>query len=226
MFALISREALAAVEASERAGDRGGAHPGSRLIDPDLAVARVTADYARWSRLGLGMLAVAGGLAGIFLATTIGIMLSQPSPDPAGDLVVALLVGTAALGLLVPSLWVLLRLHRTGKRLARSAAYWASYPYVAGQRVAQSSDWLDVRLLVLSKEFFPRLFFSVIAGLGAIFLATVAAVSLTELQSVQMAVGFFGGAILCGSVAAGLMGGIMRIQHGHSPRGMANPLSG
>lgn len=189
----------------------------TRAGDADAAAARTRADYGRVSRWGLGLLGTAGAMLAILFAGVATSMLTSGGVSlltlPFAALV--LLVGIA-FG--VPSVWLLVELHRSGRRLARAAGYWAGLPYRQGIRSPTRGDWFAVRFLGFSSDLLLRLITSALAGLATIFAISGIFSAIAMRPSASGLVISIGLAILLGTVCAGQFGGVQRIQNGHLPR--------
>ncbi|PZU44740.1 MAG: hypothetical protein DI566_11640 [Microbacterium sp.] len=192
-----------------------GAH--ATASDADAAAARTRADYGRVSRWALGLAGTAGALLAVSIAG-FAVSVFTSVTDPLGDLVFGSVVLLIAAAFGVPSVWLLVSLHRSGRRLARAVGYWAGLPSRQGWRQPTRGDWFAVRFLGFSADLFLRLITSALAGL-----ATVSSASLTVRAIVTGAPAWevtlwAGWTLVLGAVCGGQFGGVQRIQNGHLPR--------
>ncbi|WP_143109802.1 hypothetical protein [Agromyces sp. CF514] len=188
---------------------------GARLgaIDADAAAERTRADYGRTSRWALGLLGTAGAAVAV-LITSFAIEVLASGADPLGDAVFAAFVILVAAAFGVPSIVLLVGLHRSGRRLARAAAYWAELPYAHGRRAPGRGDWFAVRFAGYSGDLLPRLITSSLAGLAAVFAASAAIRALVIAAPVSQTALWAGWAVLFACVCCGQFGGVQRIQNG------------
>ncbi|RLK52896.1 hypothetical protein [Microbacterium telephonicum] len=208
-----SRADIAAAEAPAAAE--------TRPADADAAAARTRADYGRVSRWGLGLLGTAGALvAGALLSFAASVTAS--GVDPLGDLLFAGFMVLVAAVFAVPSVWLLIALHRSGRRLARAAGFWAGLPYRQGRRRPTKGDWFAVRFLGFSSDLFLRLITSALAGLAAVFTISVLIRGVVIGQGVDALVLWASWSVVFASVCAGQFGGVQRIQNGYLPRDPAS----
>ena len=189
----------------------------ARPVEADAAAARTRADYGRVSRWALGLLGTAGAVAGI-LPLGFAVDVVATGHDPLGDGVfVVVVVGLAAI-LLVPSIRLLVALHRSGRRLARAAGFWAGLPYRQGRRAPTRGDWFAARFAGFSSDLLLRLITSAFAALAAIFAASMVyygAVVQPSAATVAIAVA---STALFAAVCIGQFGGVQRIQRGYTAR--------
>lgn len=193
----------------------------TRPADADAAAARTRADYGRVSRWGLGLLGTAGALvAGALLSFAASVTAS--GVDPLGDLLFAGFMVLVAAVFAVPSVWLLVALHRSGRRLARAAGFWAGLPYRQGRRRPTRGDWFAVRFLGFSSDLFLRLITSALAGLAAIFTISVLIRGVVIGQGVDAIVLWASWSVVFACVCVGQFGGVQRIQNGYLPRDPAS----
>lgn len=193
----------------------------ARPVDADAAAARTRADYGRVSRWGLGLLGTFGAVVGI-VPLGFAVDVVATGHDPVGDAVFALFVVALAAIVLVPSVWLLVALHRSGRRLARAAGFWAGLPYRQGRRSPTHGDWFAVRFVGFSSDLFLRLITSALAGLAAIFAASSVFYAIAVAPSPSGAA--MGAALtaLFAAVCVGQFGGVQRIQNGYLARDPAS----
>lgn len=220
MFRLIRPETLPDVSAAlaalaQEAGN--GSSADVRASDADAAASRVRADYGRASRWGMGILATAGALVSILL---LGFAASvvETGHDLVGDLLFAGFVLFIAAAFAVPSIWMLIALHRSGRTLTTAAAYWSALPYRQGRRTPTRGDWFAVRFLSFSSDLFPRLLTSVVAALATIFFVSIAVYAIVEGQAAWQVITWAASAILLGAVSVGQFGGVQRLQNAYLAR--------
>jgi len=214
MYRMILPETLPDVVAAEAGAD-------ARTFEADAAAARTRGDYGRVSRWLLGLLGTTG--------TAIAVLLVAGAVNMAatgGDAVMSALSGSVlflvALVPGAPSVWLLLSLHRSGRRLARSAGYWAALPYLEGRRAPRSGDWFAVRFLGFSADLFLRLTTSALAGLAALFAASLGVRGMVMGAPSWELTLWLGWAVLFGAVCVGQFGGVQRIQNGYLARDPRN----
>ncbi|MEE2815163.1 MAG: hypothetical protein VYC96_05765 [Actinomycetota bacterium] len=119
------------------------------------AVEVLGADYLRWSRIGLGLLAFVGSVVGASgSSAVIDAFSGDRSPVVSAF---AGVTGLALLAVLGLSLWMLIALGLSGRRLVRSLAAWLAGPYRAGRLAASWAGWLHTRLLMFRPGAFVRI---------------------------------------------------------------------
>jgi len=216
MFRMILPETLPDVVAAET--DTGA---DARPVDADAAAARTRADFGRVSRWALGLLGTAGAaIAGALIGFAVSVASS--GMEPVGDAVFAGVVVVIAAAFGVPSIWLLVALHRSGRRLARAAGYWAGLPYRQGRRTPTKGDWFAVRFLGFSSDLFLRLITSALAGLVTVFAASLTVRAIATGATAWEAVMWLGWTVLFASVCVGQFGGVQRIQNGYLARDPAS----
>lgn len=217
MFRLIRPETAPDVSAALAALGSPDADAQVRASDADAVAARVRADYGRASRWGMGILATAGAFVSVLI---LGFAASvvETGHDLVGDLIFAGFVLFIAALFAVPSIWMLIALHRSGRALAKAAAYWTALPYRQGLRTPTRGDWFSVRFLSFSSDLFPRLLTSVLAALATIFFVSLAVYAIVEGQAVWQVITWVASAILLGSVSVGQFGGVQRLQNAYLAR--------
>jgi len=212
MYRMILPETLPDVVAVE-----AGVGADARAFEADAAAARTRGDYGRISRWLWGLLGTAGTATAILLVSGAVNMATAEgdaftAAASAGILIVAALVPG------IPSGWLLVSLHRSGRRLARAAAYWASLPYRRGLRAPTKGDWFAVRFLGFSADLFLRLSTSALAGLATIFAASLAVRALVVGAPAWELALWSGWALLLVLVCVGQFGGVQRIQNAYLAR--------
>lgn len=221
MYAMILPASLAPVLAAEAAigrGERDAFPVDVTAADADRALAAVRTDYGRASRFLLGLCGTAGAaVAALALAFVTELLVGGGGPAAQTQAMTAVTLAIAAI-LAVPSVLLLLRLHASGRRLARATGYWAALPYRAGARRPERADYFTVRFVAFSADLFPRVISSALAMLAAVFsvsLTFYAAVVVPDASLLTAAVGWSGLSI---AVMIGQFGGVQRIQNGYSAR--------
>lgn len=202
---------LAAAEADAGAG--------ARPVDADAAAARTRADYGRVSRWALGLFGTAGAAASVLLLS--GAVAMATDAPPAVGMVMAAIVLLVAAAVGVPSVWLLVALHRSGRRLAHAAGYWAGLPYRLGRRPTRG-DWFAVRFLGFSADLFLRLVTAALAALAAVFAVSLFVRALIAADPAWQLVLFAGWGVLFTAVCAGQFGGVQRLQNGYLVRDPAS----
>lgn len=109
-------------------------------------------------------------------------------------------------------------LHRSGRRLARAAGFWAGLPYRQGRRAATRGDWFSVRFLAFSGVLFLRVLTSALAGLAAVFTVSSVYYSIAIAPSAGGVAASVALSALLVSVCVGQFGGVQRIQNGYTAR--------
>lgn len=216
MFRMILPATLPDIATAE-----SGTGEDARPVDADAAAARTRADYGRVSRWALGLLGTVGALvAGALVGFATSVITS--GLDPFGDAVFAGIILLIAVAFGVPSVWLLIGLHRSGRRLARAAGFWAGLPYRQGRRSPTRGDWFAVRFLGFSSDLFLRLITSALAGLAAIFTVTGVVRGIAIGQDAWEIVLWTCWSIVFIAVCIGQFGGVQRIQNGYLPRDLAS----
>lgn len=184
----------------------------------DAAAGALRDDCERWGRLGAGAVAYLGAVIGVFiLATTIQMLVDGARLESmaAVDWIVFGGLGCLALAVVVVSLWVLIRLWRSGRMLSRAAAWWMRLPYRVAGRARVTSGWFSPRLAQFEPRIFVRiascslLFLVAVFGFSAPFMP--GAWAMPTMPIVMIAVGAISALCLCGQ-----MGGVMNITAGLS----------
>jgi hypothetical protein len=195
-----------------------GAPPELRITEIDAAFATVRRDYGRVSRWLLGLLGTAGAAVGALAATgALGISLSRAWGP--GDL--AFIGALAAIGVTISacSVWLLVALHRSGRRLARAAGYWAALPYLSGRRQPVAGDYFAIRFhLLYTPDLLIRTVTATLALLAAVFTVSSVFFALLVAHDAATAVLMVAWSILAIGVGCGQFGGILRYQLGYGVR--------
>lgn len=216
MFRMILADTFPDITAAE-----SGAGEQARPVDADAAAARTRADYGRVSRWALGLLGTAGSLVAGALAGFAASVVTS-GVDPFGDALFAGIVLLLAATFGVPSVWLLIALHRSGKRLAAAAGFWAGLPYRQGRRTPTRGDWFSVRFLGFSSDLFLRLITSALAALAAIFTVANLVRAVVTGQDAWEAVFWTCWSVVFVAVCIGQFGGVQRIQNGYLARDPAS----
>lgn len=212
MYRMILPETLPDVVAAE-----AGVGADVRAFEADAAAARTRRDYGRISRWLWGLLGTAGTATAILLVSgAVNMATADGDAFTAAASAGILLVVALVPG--IPSGWLLVSLHRSGRRLARAAGHWVSLPYRRGLRAPTNADWFAVRFLGFSADLFLRLSTSALAGLATIFAASVAVRSLVVGAPAWELALWLGWALLFVLVCVGQFGGVQRIQNGYLAR--------
>lgn len=220
-FRMITPAALPLIEQSERMQtqarqEEGRAAETVPVHHAEAAATLTRGDYGRPTRWVLGLLGTAGATLSILLVTvTLTVTFASSNSFDAPTLIFSVSVGVGAMLIIgAPSVWLLFALHKSGKRLARSAGYWAAYPYRTGQRDPEQRDWFVVRSTVFSADLFLRLVTATLAALIALFGLSVFLRALSGEGDSEFSGTALATAILYFAVAAGQFGGVQRIQNG------------
>ncbi|MGW9627588.1 hypothetical protein [Microbacterium sp. NPDC055521] len=126
--------------------------PTARPADADRAVAALRGDYERWSRLAVGILAFVVTTAALVVGSAAWSFLLGPSPREAATVATAVIAPAVAAG----GVFVLWRLHRSGRQLARAAAWWMRMPYRAGARSRSARGYVLARTIYLEPALLVR----------------------------------------------------------------------
>jgi len=188
----------------------------ARPAEADAAATRTRADFGRVSRWALGLLGTAGTAVAVMIAASAVALWTDGSGPGAVVLGGVILFVAVALG--VPAVWLLIALHRSGRRLARAAGFWAGLPYRQGVRQPTRGDWFAVRFLGFSSDLFLRLITSALGALATVFSVSLFVRTLVDGLPVWQGVLWAGWAILFGTVTVGQFGGVQRIQNGYLSR--------
>jgi len=188
----------------------------TRPAEADAAAKRTRADYGRVSRWALGLVGTAGAAFAVLIAA--GAVALWTDGSGAGAVVLGGVILFVAVTLGVPAVWLLVALHRSGRRLARAAGFWAGLPYRQGVRQPTRGDWFAVRFLGFRSDLFLRLITSALAALATVFSASLFVRALVDGLPMWQAVLWAGWAVLFAAVTVGQFGGVQRIQNGHLSR--------
>lgn len=214
MYRMILPETLPDVVAAETDAEAEGGAP-TRPVDADAAAARTRADYVRVSRWALGLLGTAGTALAVLIAA---FPLSLVGAAGAGDALFGTVFVVIALAIGIPSVWLLVALHRSGRRLSRAAGYWAGLPHRQGRRSPTRGDWFAVRFLGFSSDLFLRLICSALSALAAIFSVANLVRGIAIGAPLWEGALWLGWGVLFVAVCAGQFWGVQRIQNGYLAR--------
>lgn len=216
MFRMITAAALPAVEEAERLNIPGAPEEPLSLQHIDTAAKVTRNDYGRWSRWILGLIGTAGLTIAILLSTlSVATALNDSTTQNTAESII--IVGIGAILGLIPAIlsgWLLVALHRSGKRLARAAGFWSGYAYRTKQRLPERRDWFTVRFAVFSPDLFLRIITSALAGLVSSFAVSIFVRALATGDDSGFAPSALMIALLYISVGLGQFGGVQRIQNG------------
>ena len=185
--------------------------PDAVPYDATRAVTALRSDYERWSRWALGLLGFVLAALGAFAAIAmIGALLAWTGPVGVVDVVavvvpVAMTAGGGAL---------LIRLWRSGRRLASAAAWWISLPYRSGAVAPSFGGWWRARLVNLEPPLLVRLITAGMAFLLAVFGVALLARGLSEGEDVALAIAAGAVGLIAFAAGCGQAGGVMRIVQG------------
>ena len=189
----------------------------SSVIRADATVAVLRADYERWSRWLMGLVAYVLAVAGAFLAVGMIVTMVRPGMRVAVSDVVIVIIALAIAG---TGVWMLVRLWLSGRQLTRAAAAWMRLPYLRGARARSTRGWVHAR----TTNFEPRIFVRLVTVSLALLMA-VSGIALffrgvVEGYDVMSVAALVVGLI---SLASGLgqAGGVIRLVSGMSE---ADPL--
>ncbi|MEV4738172.1 MULTISPECIES: hypothetical protein [unclassified Microbacterium] len=180
---------------------------GARPVDADRAASALRADYERWSRWGLGLLAFVLAALGLLVAVGMVGTIAMLGGVPAVFDVVVIVV---AAGVAATGVSVLVALWRSGRRMLHAASWWMRLPYTHGGRQRRAAGWLQARTV----NFEPRVFARITTATLALLLG-LAGVSLlirdlvTAWTSVTAAFGAIGMLALVSGCAQ--FGGVLRL---------------
>lgn len=198
---------------------KGPEAAGVSAWEADRAVRRLRADYERWSRLLVGVVAFVAAAGGGFIAVLfIGLSVAWRVLPRGEDLV----IGLVALLVAPCGVVVLVRLRRTGRALTRAAAAWITAPFRSGERSPSLGGWVAARTVNLEPPIFARIALASLALLLAVCAWSVAIASFVSPRELSLGPGenaAYGAAALCLALLAtlcggGLMTGPMRLANG------------
>ena len=182
----------------------------------------IRGDFGRWSRWLLGLLGTAGtALASLGLGFAVWISTSPDTTSESeyeGAALLATIAVALALVLAVPSVWLLVALHRSGRRLARAGGYWAAYPYLRELRRPTEGDYFRVRWLGFERDMLPRVTTSALSLLAAAFSISLVWFGLAVQPLPALVVIAACWSVLFVAVMIGQFGGVQRWQNGYSHR--------
>ncbi|MEU1971060.1 hypothetical protein ABZ477_05360 [Microbacterium sp. NPDC019599] len=197
---------IVAAEEAISSGKSPKAAAGYRTADDHLRELR--ADYGRLSRWLFGILGTAGALgAGLVAGVSIDLLAE-------GQVVLGSVLILVASGVAAASAWLLIALHRTGRRLVHALAYWAGYPFRTGQRKPAGSRDFFVRLGPDS-DLYARMLTSAIAALWSAFAVSMIRFGIAEYPTPAVTVIASAWLVTLVCVAIGQYGGVLRVQRGY-----------
>ncbi|WP_067194338.1 hypothetical protein [Microbacterium sp. XT11] len=122
------------------------------VSDADRAVTALRRDYERWSRLGGGILAFTVTAAALFVGSAAWAFLFGPWLRDTATIATAIIAPLVA----AAGIFVLWRLHRSGRRLAGAAAWWMRLPYRTGARPRPVRGYVLARTIYLEPALLAR----------------------------------------------------------------------
>ncbi|MBY6061590.1 hypothetical protein [Microbacterium esteraromaticum] len=164
-------------------------------------------DYERLSRILVGALALLV-LAPFGLVATLGVPL-MPGRMMAIDIVMAV-IGAVALA---AALWLLVKLHRSGRRILIALSWWSREPHLSGAATRAAGGWVRARTVNFEPRIFTRIVAASLIGLLGIFGLSAIAFPGSADNPAFAAVMISWGAV-CVLTAAGQMGGVMHLISG------------
>lgn len=168
---------------------------------------RLRRDYERYSRILVGALALLV-LAPFGLVATLGVPLSAGRMMTI-DIVLAV-VGALALA---AALWLLVMLHRSGRRILIALSWWTGEPYRNGTAARTAGGWVRARSVNVEPPILIRIVTSSLVGLIGIF--GLSAIGYPgSAQNPGFAAVMISWGLVCVLTAAGQMGGVMRLVSG------------
>ncbi|MFE6997406.1 hypothetical protein ACFVAE_15680 [Microbacterium sp. NPDC057659] len=180
--------------------DGDGRTPG----DP---IRQLRRDYDRMSRVGMGALAILA-LVPFGLVATIGVPLMGGRLTPF-DIAMAV-IGAIAL---IVGVWILIRLHRSGRRILVALSRLLREPYRSGALPRTAAGWVNARTVNFEPPVLTRIITSSLLGLtGLIGLGIIAYPGFSQAPSLYTTLVLWGAA--CFLTAAGQMGGVMHLVSG------------
>lgn len=187
--------------------------------ETDQAVRRLRADYERWSRLLVGVVAFAAAAGGGCVAVLFAGLSVAWRVLPRGE---DLVIGLVALLMAPCGVVVLVRLRRTGRVLTRAAAAWVVVPFRSGERSTSLGGWVAARTVNVEPPIFARIALASLVSLLAVCAWSVAIVSFVSPRDLSLGFGenaAYGAAALYLALLAtfcggGLIAGPMRLANG------------
>ena len=168
-------------------------------------------DLMRWSRWWLGLAAFAVAFVAAATVGSLVMMLLIDAPGGAGEVVVVLAASAVALLVLVATTVVLWRLHRSGRRLARSLRWWLGLR--AGAVPDQGfAGWVAPRAALFNPAVFVRVLTATLSGLVGIFGFSMIGYSVTENAVLLISAVLWG--LLGTTCCLGQLGGVIRLVAG------------
>lgn len=218
MSFFIQEPSLPWVGAAETARAAGLVAPEAPHGRADDGVTQLRADYGRVSRWLLGLLAtVVAAIATVLIGVGVDSAL-DPAMLPEDRAVGAALGIGIGLVLAAPATWLLITLHRSGRRLATGLAFWVALPYRTGQRSPEGRDFFVNRFVAFEPYLLIRVITSVAASLATVFAVSMVFYAILVSPLVSLAVSSALAALLFGVCGVGQFGGVQRIQNGYAHR--------
>lgn len=173
------------------------------------AATALRADYERWARWALGVVAYLLAVVGALLVGG-AIHVAQASGTVTA---VETLLGASGLILGAIGTFLLIRLWVTGRQLTAATSWWLRLPYVTGVRQRRAGGWLDARTVNFEPRIFVRLMTcSVTFLLGISGWAVVGRDVANGLTGLSLAFLLLG--VLSVSCLLGQAGGVVRVVSG------------
>ena len=179
--------------------------------EADAAANELYADYARWGRLGWGVLAYLMVVLGL---VCLGVILDLVDViQRVDEAVVFAAVGIGGAGLAAAGGIMLHRLWRSGRALSRAIAWWLRLPYRLGERQRHFSGYAAPRVAIYKPPLLVRIVLSALTFLvGVMGVSTLAFPGRSEMPATTVIFVVLGVlSLLC---AGGQMSGVMRIISG------------
>ena len=153
------------------------------------------------------------GTVGLMLAlfgvlAVIGIPLSG-----ARLMVVDIVTAVIGAALGAVGIWILVRLHRSGRALLTALAWWTAEPYRSGAAGRTAAGWVRARAVNFEPPVFTRIVTSALLGLFGI-LALTTILYPTVAGEANPVPGFVATGALLLTVAIGQLGGVMHLVSG------------
>ena len=101
----------------------------SAVLQADSTAEVLRADYERWSRWLLGLVAYVLAVAGSFIGVGVGVSMTAPGVRATGFDIVMVVIMLAIAGV---GVWMLVRLWHSGRQLTRAAAAWMRRLHAGG----------------------------------------------------------------------------------------------
>lgn len=168
-------------------------------------------DLMRWSRwwLGLGTFFLAFVATGTAGSLAMGLIMQRPGSAGA----VVAVIGIVSVAVVTSAICavILWRLHRSGRRLARSLRWWLALR--AGAVPNQGfAGWIAPRAVLFKPVVFVRVLTATLSGLVGIFGLSTIWYALSQEMTALLAVVLWG--LLGAACCVGQLGGVMRLVAG------------